>query len=235
MRRYSILVLLNFFALLIAQAAGAKALSSGEAGKVAAEVSEKTGTEPLKLLSGEERSKAQEEISKASKEIKTLKADFVQSKSVAIMDGEQKSEGKMYFSEGMLRWEYTSPNQSVFIVNGQKVLTKSDRGVTSTSLSSGRGFSGIAGVIMKCVTGDLDDSSQFRAEYYSDNDGRYTVALTPLKRDVKKLFSSFTLNFDKSLRVRTVEMTESGGGVTSITIVNPVINAPLDKKIFDID
>ena len=74
-------------------------------------------------------------VAKAST-VKTISADFVQEKDLSILNDKMVSKGKMYYDGGMLRWEYLTPYQYLFVMNGSKVLLQSSNSTVSSSVQS---------------------------------------------------------------------------------------------------
>ena len=94
--------------------------------------------------------------------IKSLTADFKQVKDIAILQEKMVSTGKMYFADGMLRWEYVSPYTCLFILNKEKVLLQSSQTSSKMDVNSNRLFKSIARIIMNSITGQgLSGSGDF--------------------------------------------------------------------------
>ena len=63
-----------------------------------------------------------EDIKKASKDIKSISAEFVQKKHMKILSRPLNSYGKFYFSApDSLRWEYISPIKSILLTHRGKI------------------------------------------------------------------------------------------------------------------
>ena len=80
-----------------------------------------------KPLTEAQTAEAIKKIDASSAGIKSLKADFRQVKDIAILQEKMVSTGKMWFADGMLRWEYVSPYTYLFILNKEKVLLQSSQ------------------------------------------------------------------------------------------------------------
>ena len=97
--------------------------------------------------------------------IKSLTADFKQVKDIAILQEKMVSTGKMYFADGMLRWEYVSPYTCLFILNKEKVLLQSSQTSSKMDVNSNRLFKSIARIIMNSITGQgLSGSGDFKVK-----------------------------------------------------------------------
>ena len=99
----------------------------------------------LKVLSEPDAQKAAAAINSANAGVKSLQADFMQVKEMAIVKEKMVSSGKMYFQDGSLRWEYLKPSRSVFVTDKDQ-------------MKSNRMFRSMAGLMAGSVTGiNLND------------------------------------------------------------------------------
>lgn len=171
----------------------------------------------LKVLSEPDAQKAAAAINSANAGVKSLQADFMQVKEMAIVKEKMVSSGKMYFQDGSLRWEYLKPSKSVFVTDKDQ-------------MKSNRMFRSMAGLMAGSVTGiNLNDPS-FKVTMYSPGKG-YVAELVPLKREMKQMFTKIRLFFGGDNRVRQVELEESQGR-TVITLSNVKYNVSLDPGLF---
>lgn len=171
----------------------------------------------LKVLSEPDAQKAAAAINSANAGVKSLQADFMQVKEMAIVKEKMVSSGKMYFQDGSLRWEYVKPSKSVFVTDKDQ-------------MKSNRMFRSMAGLMAGSVTGiNLNDPS-FKVTMYSPGKG-YVAELVPLKREMKQMFTKIRLLFGADNRVRQVELEESQGR-TVITLSNVKYNVSLDPGLF---
>ena len=171
----------------------------------------------LKVLSEPDAQKAAAAINSANAGVKSLQADFMQVKEMAIVKEKMVSSGKMYFQDGSLRWEYVKPSKSVFVTDKDQ-------------MKSNRMFRSMAGLMAGSLTGiNLNDPS-FKVTMYSPGKG-YVAELVPLKREMKQMFTKIRLLFGADNRVRQVELEESQGR-TVITLSNVKYNVSLDPGLF---
>lgn len=171
----------------------------------------------LKVLSEPDAQKAAAAINSANAGVKSLQADFMQVKEMAIVKEKMVSSGKMYFQDGSLRWEYLKPSKSVFVTDKDQ-------------MKSNRMFRSMAGLMAGSLTGiNLNDPS-FKVTMYSPGKG-YVAELVPLKREMKQMFTKIRLLFGADNRVRQVELEESQGR-TVITLSNVKYNVSLDPGLF---
>jgi outer membrane lipoprotein carrier protein len=195
------------------------------------EPSASLATSDLTPMGTEDSQKALAEIISACTEIKSLKADFTQERSSTMLSETMVSQGKMYYQDGMLRWEYTSPNAFLFISDGSNTILKSSEGTQKVDASSNRLYKRIAGMIRGSLTGEaLSGSGDFKVSMFSD-DGLYVAELMPQKRDLRQMYKSVRMHFDKDLKVVQVDLVESSGQ-TVIHILNAKYNTEIDPQYF---
>lgn len=184
-----------------------------------------------KPLTEAQAAEAIQKIDASCAGIKSLKADFKQVKDIAILNEKMVSTGKMWFSGGMLRWEYVSPYTYLFILNKEKVLLQSSQTSSKMDVNSNRLFKSIARIIMNSITGQgLSGSGDFKVKMFLDG-GCYVAELEPLKKEMRQMFKTVRLHFDKDLKVSEVDLVDNSGE-TVISILNAEYNKTVDAKVF---
>lgn len=176
-----------------------------------------------------------EKISQTAASIKTMDCQFTQVKTLGFLNDKLTSNGRMLFvaDGGKLRWEYQQPYSYTFILNGEKAYIRSAKSSQTIDIRQSRLFQSIAEVMMNSVTGkSLTTSRDFGCEMYSGGD-EWQAVLTPQRKELKKLFSAIRLHFSSSKQMVTqVEMTETSGDTTVITLKNVKTNGRVDEKMF---
>ena len=157
-------------------------------------------------------------VDQASAQLKTMQCDFVQTKHLKLLNDRMVSKGKMYYQQhDKLRWEYVSPYQYTFIMNGQQVLLKNNGRKDVIDVNQSKAFKSIAQIMLnsvvgKCLTADKD----FRSS-------------------MKSMFEKIVLHFDKQrLLVTKVELLEKKGDRTIIELRNIVTNASIPSNTFSV-
>ena len=189
------------------------------------------------LAAPEQQKELMQNITAASEQMKTLRCDFVQKKTISILSEKMLSEGTMLFKQpNKLCWEYTKPYQYRFTLNGNKIMIgaeKDNRNVINTG--SSRLFKEMSKVIVSLINSSgIFDEGKFTATFYVGTQD-YQVILTPTQKELKRMFCSITLTFSKTDHtVNTVEIKEVNDDVTFITMKNKQINKELNDEIFAI-
>jgi outer membrane lipoprotein-sorting protein len=164
-----------------------------------------------------------------------LVCDFEQTKTMSLLSDDITSTGKMYYRrDGCLRWEYAPPDAYTFIQNNKKALMLAgDKRISDVKLS--RFFQEMVGVMMNGISGSgLTDTKNFDVSY-SGNVAQLEVTLVPVRKEMKKMFSSIKLTFNlKDYTADEIELKEKSGDVTIIRLLNKQLNVDVDNAKFDV-
>ena len=142
----------------------------------------------------------------------------------------------MYFKQpDKLRWQYTSPYDYTFILNGDKVKLKSAKSTKDIDVQGNKIFRQITSIILNSITGGgLKSSSDFTVEIYQSGN-LYFAKLYPKKKEVKQIYNVIEIHFNPTLTmVSSVKMVEKTGDTTLVKLNNAKINKPIDEKMFDV-
>ena len=188
-------------------------------------------------LTAEQQKQLVEKIDKAASAMKSMQCDFTQTKSMKLLKKEMKSNGVMYFKQAYkLRWQYTSPYDYTFIMNGDKVRIKSTKSTQDINVQGNKIFRQITNIILNTVTGGgLKSASDFTVEVYQSDKG-YFAKLYPKKKEVKQIYNVIEIYFNSSLTmVSSVRMIEKTGDETLVNLNNLKANVAINEKMFAVD
>ena len=175
-------------------------------------------------------------IKEATSQTKTIKADFVQVKTMQLLGSKMVSQGKMLYARpSSFRWEYVSPYSYIFAIEEGKAIIKSAQGKSEIDIRQSKLFTEIASIMMGSVTGEsLGESKDFTFSLFSSADKKlYMAELTPAKKEIKQMFKAVKLFFlpDKKV-VDKIIMTDRGGDETIIELKNIVLNEEIEAVRF---
>lgn len=177
-------------------------------------------------------------INRTAIAVKSIQSTFVQTKTMSFMHDKMTSKGVMYYSNGgKLRWEYTSPYKYIFVINNNKVYIKSgNKAANAIDVRQSRIFQSITQVMMYSVTGKgLTSNRNFGVTMYVDGN-EWIASLTPKRSEMKKMFKTIRLFFDKNKGVVSqVEMNEVSGDKTVIQLYGVKTNAAINEKVFRVN
>ncbi|MBO4427120.1 MAG: outer membrane lipoprotein carrier protein LolA [Bacteroidales bacterium] len=175
-------------------------------------------------------------IREACGSIKTMQCDFEQERHLSMLSDKPVAKGKMWFDGKNVRWEYSTPEPFLFVMDGTSVLLQGkERQVKE--IRTNRLFSRISkladgnNILLGQGLGDIPD---FDAVLTREN-GVLIVDLFPLRHDIQLMFRKVRLHFGKDYRVQKVELLEKGEDRTVITLKNQKYNAAIPAKLFVIE
>ena len=101
-------------------------------------------------LTSEQQKQVIEKMDKSAAAMTSMQCDFSQSKNMKLLSKEMKSEGVMYFKKpDKLRWQYTSPYDYTFILNGDQVRIKSQKSTKNIDVQGNKMFRQITNIILQ--------------------------------------------------------------------------------------
>jgi outer membrane lipoprotein-sorting protein len=178
-------------------------------------------------------------VDAAQKDLRTLRAEFVQKNRVRLFRQEMVSRGRLLYQRGeptRLRWEYTAPDPSSLLVVGQRAYLQMpgrpaqvfDTGTDST---------------LRAIISQLELWLGSRSLRSAQKDydlqlggGRGTPALLLTPRPgspLAKAFSRIELRFDeRTALLRGLLLSERGGDEKEITFTRLERNVPLPEAAF---
>ena len=138
-----------------------------------------------------------------------------------------------YVSPDRMRWEYTKPYAFALIVNGDNIIRMADGKAEVVDTKSNRMVQGMVSLIMGSASGrKLFDKTMFDVVLFDEGE-LWRAEMSPLKRDMKRMFSQLVFRFDKKTEViNRVEFIEAGGDVTVIQFMDTQLNKPIEERYF---
>jgi outer membrane lipoprotein-sorting protein len=173
-------------------------------------------------------------LREASRNIRSVKGEFLQKRSLPILTHPLLSEGRFFFhASGSLRWEYLRPLRSVMLQKGDTVqLYHFSEGVWKPEMTQAvESRRMVVAEISQWFQGRFDESKAFTNTYVPGPPAR--VILAP-----KEGINRFIHRIEIVLSARPgvidrVEIEEPGGSRTSIEFRNIEINSSLPPGIFE--
>ena len=187
-------------------------------------------------LSATQQNQIIEKVTKKAQSATTMQCDFTQTKTMKMLKKDMVSNGVMYYKNpDKLRWQYTSPYDYTFILNGDKVRIKSTKSTKDIDVQGNKIFRQITNIILKSITGGgLKSSADFTVELYK-TDKEYFAKLYPKKKELKQIYNLIEIHFTPQLTmVNMVKMQEKTGDMTVVKLTNIKPNASINEKMFDI-
>ncbi len=172
-------------------------------------------------------------FAKASGEINSIAADFVQEKTLVALTETITSKGKLWFKrDNKVRMDYVSPFVYKMIMNGDKMFILDDQKETQVNVRSNKLFQQVNRIMIDCMQGTILESNDFTTQVF-ENESTYLLVLTPASKNLKQFFQAILLTVEKKDNSpRSIELKEPGGDMTIITLSNKTLNGPLKDEVF---
>ena len=178
------------------------------------------------LQPAEENSLAQE-IQQRFASVQTLSASFTQEKHMSLLEQPVTSAGYFAFSKdpAKIRWEYTEPFQNGFLMSEGKTfrLEEGIKKPVKNAMSSH-----IAAQMMMWLSFDLTElSKNYEVEYFERGVMLYPKGKITVLQKITAWFST-----ENPQALEKIRLDEPGGDYTLLRFLNPQINQPLKKELF---
>jgi outer membrane lipoprotein-sorting protein len=175
-----------------------------------------------------------DQLRKDAANIKTIKARFVQKKSMKILSKPLISQGLFYYvAPDSFRWEYLKPLRSVvitykddtkrYIASGGKMIEDKTGGVQAMKI--------VLNEIAGWMSGKFDQNPSFAATL---KEGAYTeITLTPVGKSMAGMIEKIKITLSKKeTAVKSVKIIESANAFTQIDFSEVQINKVISDKTF---
>ncbi len=175
-----------------------------------------------------------DQLRKDAVNIKTIKAHFVQKKSMKILSKPLISQGLFYYvAPDSFRWEYLQPLRSVviayrgstkrYIASGGKMIEDKTGGVQAMKI--------VLGEIAGWMSGKFDQNPSFTATL---KEGAYTeITLIPVEKNMAGMIEKIKITLSKKEKaVKSVKIIEGANAFTQIDFSDVQINKEIRDKTF---
>ncbi|MBT1685724.1 outer membrane lipoprotein carrier protein LolA [Dawidia soli] len=168
-----------------------------------------------------------------SQKVQSITADFTQEKVLTALTEKITSYGKFWFKRSnRVRIDYTKPFTYRMVMNGDKMLVRDDQKENRINVRSNKLFQQVNRIMIDCVQGTILDSKDFTSRVF-ENDKQYLLEMTPAGKSLKEFFKTIVLVVEKKdYSVRSIEMNEPAGDVTTISFSNKTLNATVADEVF---
>lgn len=173
-------------------------------------------------------------LERMSSSVKTISCSFIQEKNLVVLSEKIISKGTFFYAkENRIRWEYTSPYKYLIVINGDRLMTKSDGNQKIYDLQTNRMFQEMNRFMAGFIQGEiLKNEKDYSAAFFEDP-GYFYVKLTPKNTRMQQMLSLITIWFDRTdMSVAGIMMTEPGDDYTKIEFINRKLNVEIPAEKF---
>jgi len=188
-------------------------------------------------LTSEQEKQVLAKMEQSSNALRTLQCDFVQTKRMKLLSKEMQSKGVLYFVKpDKIRWQYTTPYDYTFIMNGDKVQIKSAKSTKNIDIQGNKIFRQITTIILNTVTGGgIMNSADFDVTLFKQGEV-YFAKMLPKKKEVKQVYASIEVYFNPTLTmVESIKMIEKSGEYTTVKLLSPKVNTTINESVFKVN
>ncbi len=174
-----------------------------------------------------------QKIKQHALQIKTIEADFVQTKTISFIDEQLVSNGKFRFSRpDKMRWEYQKPFFYSIIIDGDNITVIDNKKESRFDAASNAMFAQIKKVIINMVNGKMFDTPDYHATLH-EHDNNYVVNFKTVNKAMKAYIASIDLYFTKrGYLMEKIVMNETSGDRTVIDFKNQKLNQTILDDVF---
>lgn len=173
-------------------------------------------------------------LKEASRDIRSVKAEFLQKRYLQILTKPLLSEGRLFFyAPDSLRWEYLSPLRSVTLQKGNTIqIFNFSEGVWKPEMTQAiESRRMVLAEISQWFQGRFDESKAFKHVYSPGPPARVTmVPGEGINRFIQRIEIILSV---KPGVIDRVEIEEPGGSRTSIEFRNVEINSSFSPEVFE--
>ena len=173
-------------------------------------------------------------LKEAFSNIRSVKAEFLQKRSLPILTKPLLSEGKLFFSlPDSLRWEYLSPLRSVMLRKGNNIqMYNFSDGIWKPEMAqANESRRMVLAEISHWFQGRFDESKAFKTLFSPGPSERVIlISREGINRFINKI--EIILSARPGV-IDRVEIEEPGGSRTSIEFKNVEINSSFSSEVFE--
>jgi outer membrane lipoprotein-sorting protein len=177
-------------------------------------------------------------LGKSVSDFTSLKTDFVQEKEMAMFKEKLVMKGRIFLQKpNKVAWHVDSPVRYAVLIT-DKVIRQWDEDtnkVQEISLVRNPIFQNVLSQITVWFSGDYSSLLAVNDVRRIQNDP-LVLEFTPLEKNVsRKVIKTITITFREDLKyLKQIRIREVSGDETTITFLNTLLNAPLDKNAFEV-
>ncbi|MBN1865701.1 outer membrane lipoprotein carrier protein LolA [Candidatus Sumerlaeota bacterium] len=189
-----------------------------------------------RLSSDAERDRFLSSMPETLREIRSLRAEFVQTRHLTAFLDTLEARGVLCFAPpDKLRWELVEPYATVLIYDGRSVA-KFDRiegELRRANMGGEELMRELLGQISRWMQGRFETARDlYRLELYEGDD--YRLVMRPSAEELRRMIEAVELSIDPvSRQVERVTIREPGEDYVEIRFARREINPTLDPRLFD--
>lgn len=178
------------------------------------------------------KSACKSKIEAKSKSTSSITANFEEQVHSSMFNQVKRGSGVLMFKkESKIRWEHTSPEKQIILINGSKVRLY-ENGKENKNATSSQVIKKVQTLMMQLFSGDFLNEKEFNINYY-ENAKEYKLVLYPKSSRISKYIESVEMYFDKSkLTLNSMVMKESEADFVAYEFSSIKMNSSVSDSNF---
>lgn len=175
----------------------------------------------------------QQKLSSTTAALKSLQADFVQTKHLALLADKIVSKGQFsYQKEDKVRIEYKTPFQYLMVMNGGAILVRDEQKSTRINTRNSKMMQSINRIMVDCMSGKVYSNPDFTVTAFSGA-GRDVLLLHPVSAELQRIYSGIEVYLNKrDMDVAMLVLKEPNGDNTEMIFTGTRHNLALNESLF---
>lgn len=170
-------------------------------------------------------------IKKTAKSTQSITADFVQTKKLSYLKEPIITSGKFYSQGENMRWQQSKPYTYVMLISEVGLKIKDEDKEKKYGGMAEKFIGQIRKILQSSINADFESNEDLKPSYF-ENKNYYKVVLEPQNRQLKKMYKSIELSFDKtSFRLKMLTFVEEEGS-SEMRFMNEEFNNELKTTLF---
>jgi outer membrane lipoprotein carrier protein len=175
-------------------------------------------------------------IDAAAKQTRTLSAEFTQKNRMKLFRKELQQKGRLFFqAPRQIRWEYTAPDPSVLLLDGQTATLRAPGSEAQVfDLDKDATLRAVFDQLLTFVGGGSISAAQAAYALEAEGDTKHPRLVLVPRPDgaVAKAFARIELSFDEQTQVRAIRLIEKNGDEKNIAFTKIERNRALPATAF---
>jgi outer membrane lipoprotein carrier protein len=173
-----------------------------------------------------------EKIKLTNLQYTSITSDFVQVKHLSFMNEDVSSNGKFFYSKpDRLLMQYEQPAGDIMLINKEQLVMIAAGKHSKASTKSSAKARTMKSILSSCLQGDVSLIDGVTLSSEETDDGYVITA--QLKKKTRNNLKKVVLTYNKAdLTLTVLRMEETDSSYTVYTLINKVLNQPIDDEVF---
>lgn len=171
-------------------------------------------------------------INEKAKSTSSIQSNFTEVIHSSMYNSVKKANGTLnYKKDDKIRWEHTSPNKQIVLINGKNVRLQ-ENGKEIKSAGANQIVKKVQSLMLQLFSGKFLNETEFTIAYY-ENSANYKLVLKPKSTRMSKYIAEIEMILNKkTLALVELTLAESESDKIVYTFNTPVFNGQIQDSTF---